>query len=169
MAHIHVCSLTKVEATVEEIGAGALVTLLKHDYRMPRPASIREDRHHRVAISDITEAQEGYVLPGEHHVAAYLEFLRGWDRADPMLIHCYAGVSRSTAAAFIAVCALDPERDEMALAQEIRALSPTATPNLLLVKHADTLLGREQRMVRAIQSIGRGADCFEGVPFSLEI
>jgi predicted protein tyrosine phosphatase len=57
----------------------------------------------------------------------------------------------------------------MELAQQLRSLSPTATPNLLLVKHADALLQRNQRMVEAIKSIGRGEDCFEGVPFALDI
>jgi hypothetical protein len=44
----------------------------------------------------------------------------GWDRAHPLVVHCYAGVSRSTASAFIAACALAPHRDEAAIAQAIR-------------------------------------------------
>jgi predicted protein tyrosine phosphatase len=154
---------------VHEIGARSLVTLINPDYPVERPQIIAPERHHRVDISDIVEPMDGHVAPGEHHVATYLDFVRAWDREHPLLIHCYAGVSRSTAAAFIAVCALNPQRDEMELAHRLRALSPTATPNLLLVKHADKLLGRNQRMVEAVRSIGRGEDCFEGVPFALEI
>ena len=33
-----------------------------------------------------------------------------------MVIHCFAGVSRSTAAAYIAACALKPDGDEFAIA-----------------------------------------------------
>ncbi len=169
MPRIHVCSVTRIDATVREIGARSLVTLINPDYPVERPQLIEPHRHHRADIADITEPMDGHVAPGQHHVERYLDFVRDWDRAHPLLIHCYAGVSRSTAAAFIAVCALNPKRDEMELAQQLRALSPTATPNLLLVRHADTLLQRNQRMVEAIQSIGRGEDCFEGVPFALEI
>ena len=31
------------------------------------------------------------------------------------------------------------------------------------------MLGRQGRMVEAVQSIGRGAEAFEGVPFALDI
>ncbi len=30
-----------------------------------------------------------------------------------MVVHCYAGISRSTASAFAAACALNPRRDEV--------------------------------------------------------
>ena len=61
-----------------------------------------------------------------------------------MLIHCFAGVSRSTAAAFIAACALAPNRDEATIARALRAASPTATPNARLVALADAALGRRR-------------------------
>ena len=84
-----------------------------------------------------------------------------------MLIHCWAGISRSTAAAYTALCMLRPDSDEEALARELRAASPSATPNRLIVSLADDILGRDGRMVKAIAGIGRGADAFEGTPFIL--
>ncbi|MBV9556017.1 MAG: hypothetical protein JO254_02955 [Pseudolabrys sp.] len=86
-----------------------------------------------------------------------------------MVVHCYAGISRSTAAAFVAACALNPGRDEMQIAQAIREASPTATPNARIVSIADRLLGRRNRMVRAIESIGPGTMAYEGHPFSLAL
>ena len=109
------------------------------------------------------------MLPVEMHVHALLDFVRMWDRAQPLLIHCYAGVSRSTAAAYAAACALTATRDEPKLAGQLRQLSPTATPNARIVALADDLLGRGGRMIAAIERIGRGAECFEGVPFRWEI
>ena len=100
--------------------------------------------------------------------AAYRQFMA--DPANhPVLIHCYAGVSRSTAAAFIAACALNPTRDEAEIARAIRAASPTATPNARLVAIGDSMLERGGRMSAAIEGIGRGEECFEGVPFALEL
>ncbi|TIO01331.1 MAG: protein tyrosine phosphatase, partial [Mesorhizobium sp.] len=85
------------------------------------------------------------------------------------VVHCYAGISRSTASAYIIAAALAPKRDEAELAKTLRFLSPSATPNPRLIAVADMLLGREGRMIAAVEAIGRGADAFEGIPFELSI
>ena len=66
--------------------------------------------------------------PGEGHVRALLDFARSWDRRAPLVIHCFAGISRSTAAAYSVAAALAPKRDEAELAATLRRLSPSATP-----------------------------------------
>ena len=77
--------------------------------------------------------------------------------------------SRSTAGAYVAACALNPKRDERAIARLIRDASPTAQPNLRLVTLADNLLGRKGRMVKAVDSLGPGLSAYEGVPFRLDL
>ncbi len=169
MSRIHVCSIFKIADMAEATGARSLVTLINHDIIVHRPAAIAPERHLFVAVSDITAEAEGQILPGESHVASLLDFVKLWDREHPLLIHCFAGVSRSTAAAFISACALKPDRDETEIAQAIRQASPTATPNPRLVAVADSMLGRDGRMIDAIERIGRGQDCYEGVPFALDL
>jgi predicted protein tyrosine phosphatase len=95
--------------------------------------------------------------------------VRGWDRTAPLVVHCWAGISRSTAAAFVSVCALRPDRDERDIAWMLRRASPTATPNSRIVSFADVLLGRNGRMVAAVEAIGRGEIAAEGVPFRLDL
>ena len=170
MPRIHVCSLARVAEVAAATDAGSLVTLLSPTgVRVGRPAGIPAERHHVVGISDIVEPRDGYTHPEAAHIEPLLVFLRAWDRRAPLLIHCYAGVSRSTAAAYIGVCALAPERDEAEAARALRAASPTATPNARLVALADEALGRQGRMIAAIQAIGRGAECSEGQPFALSL
>ncbi len=169
MGRLHVCSLAKVPDTVRQTGARSLVTLIDRGTPVARPTEIAAARHLFVSVSDIVEAIDGHILPTDAHVAELLDFVRRWDRAEPMLIHCYAGISRSTAAAFIAACALSPDRDEYEIATTIRRNSPTATPNKRLIALADAMLQRRGRMSAAVQQIGRGEDCFEGVPFTLEL
>jgi predicted protein tyrosine phosphatase len=112
---------------------------------------------------------DGYIIPCDEHVRRLIEFVRVWDRRNPMVVHCYAGISRSTAGAYVAACALNPRRDEGAIARELRLASPTATPNARIVSLADRMLGRDGRMIAAIESIGRGEIAFEGVPFRLDL
>ncbi len=169
MTRIHVCSLARVPETVRATGARSLITLIDRGTTVSRPFEISADRHLFVAVSDIVKHMDGHILPSDAHVGELLDFVRQWDRADPILIHCFAGVSRSTAAAFIAACALSPHRDENEFAQAIRLYSPTATPNARLVAVADAMLERRGRMTAAVQKIGRGHDCYEGVPFALDL
>lgn len=169
MPRIHVCPLAHIGDMVRTTGARSLVTIINVGTPVARPREIAADRHLYIGVSDITQPMQGHILPGREHVDTLLDFVHGWDRREPLLIHCFAGVSRSTAAAFISACALAPHRDEATIAQAIRAASPTATPNARLVEAADHTLGRSGRMSAAISAIGRGEDCFEGVPFALDI
>lgn len=169
MSTLYVCPLSQLGATVETTGASHVVTLINVGTPVERPAGIVADRHLFLGVSDITEPLDGHILPGEEHVARLLAFVRRWERARPLVVHCYAGISRSTAAAFITACALNPQRRERDIAQALRAASPSATPNARLVATADALLGRDGRMVNAVAAIGRGADAFEGTPFMLPL
>ena len=169
MPRLHVCSLALIGDIVARTGADSLITLLSPGTPVTRPAAILPERHLYLAISDIVAPIPGQVLPEREHLDQLIAFVEGWDRAQPMVIHCFAGVSRSTAAAFIAACALNPRRDEFEVARAIRAASPTATPNARLVALADQALERGGRMTAAIVEIGRGEECFEGTPFTLEL
>jgi predicted protein tyrosine phosphatase len=169
MPSLHVSPLSRLEETVAATRARHLVTLINAGTAVRRPAGIAAGRHLVLGISDISRALDGHVLAGEDDVARLLAFLRGWDRAAPMVIHCWAGISRSTAAAYIAACALKPDRDEEEAAAALRAAAPSATPNARLVALADAALRRQGRMIRAIEGIGRGADAFEGTPFMMPL
>lgn len=169
MPRIHVCPLARIDHMVRETGARSLVTIINVGTPVLRPPGIAPERHLYLGVSDIVQPMQGHILPGRDHVETLLAFVRAWDRATPLLIHCFAGVSRSTAAAYIAACALAPHRHERDIAQALRKASPTATPNERLVEAADETLGRGGRMSAAVAAIGRGADCFEGAPFALDI
>jgi predicted protein tyrosine phosphatase len=166
---IHVCSLSRLHQTVTDTGARHVVTLLKDTDLVQRPECILEDNHLILGMDDITDALDGYVVPCDEHVTSLLTFVRGWDRANPMVVHCYAGISRSTAGAYVAACALNPNRNELTIAQELRRLSATASPNPRIVAIGDRMLGRSGRMVAAIETIGRGMVAYEANPFRLDL
>lgn len=169
MPAIHVCPLSQVAATVAAANASHLVSLINTGTLVTRPETIDPQNHLFLGINDIIEAQDGMVLPGEKHVTRLIAFAEAWRRERPIVIHCYAGISRSTAAAYVALAVAAPERNEDDIAQRLRAASPTATPNARIVAVADAILGRQGRMIAAIERIGRGAEAFEGVPFRLAV
>ena len=166
---IHVCSLARLHDTVRETGAHHVVTLIKDISMVHRPASIAPENHLLLDMDDIAEPIEGYVAPAEEHVGDLIRFVRAWPRAAPLVVHCYAGISRSTAGAFVTACVLNPQRNEAAIARAIRDASPTAMPNIRIVTLADRLLGRDGRMVAAVHSMGPGMMAYASEPFRLDL
>jgi len=166
---IHVCSLAALPDTVKATGASHVLTVMANVHQVQRPLSVLEANHLRVQMDDITEQMDGFVAPSETHIEQVLNFVRGWDRSAPLVVHCYAGISRSTASAFAAACMLNPHRDEVSIAQQIRAASPIAQPNRLIVSLADKALGREGRMLRALDEMGPGSMMVEGRPFRVDL
>lgn len=164
MTAIIICPLRLAEQIAVRENIGAAVSILSPGAQAPQLAP----KHLHLSFSDISTPLEGHRLAGAEDMAKFLDFLRGWDRRQKLLIHCWAGVSRSPAAAYIAVCALTGA-DEAGLAAQLRKKSPAATPNRHLVALADDALNRQGRMSAAIETIGRGKDCFEGDVFSLEV
>jgi predicted protein tyrosine phosphatase len=166
---IHVCSLAALPETVRSTGASHILTVMANVDQVLRPRSVLAANHLKVQMDDITEQMEGFVAPTEAHIEQVLNFVRGWDRGAPLVVHCYAGISRSTASAFAAACALNPHRDETTIARQIRAASAIAQPNRLIVSLADKALGREGRMLRALDEMGPSSMLVEGRPFHIDL
>ena len=166
---IHVCSLARLHETVAATGARHVVSLLAREDRVSRPATVAATDHLWLQLHDISAPLDGYEMPEVKHVEKLVAFVRDWPRQTPLVVHCFAGISRSTASAFAAVCALNPHRDEIAIARQIRAASPIAAPNRLIVSLADKALGREGRMLHALDTMGPGSMTVEGRPFRIEL
>jgi predicted protein tyrosine phosphatase len=166
---IHVCSLAALPDTVKATGASHVLTVMANVDQVKRPESVLPANHLKISMDDITEQMDGFVAPSDSHIEQVLNFVRGWDRSAPLVVHCYAGISRSTASAFAAVCMLNPHRDEISIARQIRAASPVASPNRLIVSLADRALGRDGRMLRALDEMGPGNLMIECRPFCLEL
>ncbi len=166
-AQLFVGPLDAVDQVIAKHDISHIISLINREMMIPTPSGISPENHLRLSMNDIAQPVDGFVLPSPDHVASLLDFAMAWQGRSPMLVHCWAGISRSTAAAFIILCALNPSVPELDIARRLRSASDTASPNPLLVRHADDLLGREGRMVAAVQAIGRGRLAMSGSLFSL--
>ena len=166
---IHVCSLSRLNETITATGARHVVTLLGIEDHVPLPSQIARDAYLRLHMHDIVDPMDGQIHPGQEHVERLIDFVGRWPRKTPLAIHCYAGISRSTAAAFTTVCALNPTRNEADVAQALRRASPTAQPNARIVRIADQLLGRNGRMVEAVATIDPSVPALQAEPFRLDL
>jgi len=166
---IIVCSLSRAPDIAKQRSPSRAVSLLDRDSSFP--ALGLGERHLQLDVHDIEAEVDGLDACCDTRMGRILEFVGGWDRNAPILIHCWAGISRSTATAYITACVHNPSADEHAIAQALRDASPTATPNRRFIALADAALGRNGRMNAAIEAIGRGfprwPDIKEAEPFTL--
>jgi predicted protein tyrosine phosphatase len=113
--------------------------------------------HKRLTLrfDDILDPAPGMLPPRREHVEQLLEFGTGLaGTSDPLrhlLVHCHAGISRSTASMATLLAEAQPALDEDALFARLREIRPQAWPNSLMIGFADDLLGRGGRLVAALR------------------
>jgi len=159
---IIICSLADLPAAINDEGPHGIVSLLGPEMMIPAVKGF-EDRHLRLEMNDIAEQVPGQILPHDTHVDELLKFVDTWSKDAPLIIHCWAGISRSTAAALITQAHLHPDADEGALATALVKAAPHARPNRRLVELADDILDRRGRLVEASELVYRDEPVFEGV------
>lgn len=167
MNRIIVCPLHDVRALLAVRQPSHVVSLISPATDLDLDLFSGQSEHLVLKFNDINHPQEGLIAPDEIHIRAYLDFLDSWGGSRPLLIHCWAGVSRSPAAAYIAAMTCNGVGCEREIAQNLRTKAPYATPNRRMIEIADGLLQKQGTMTAAIDAIGRGADTAWGSSFSL--
>jgi predicted protein tyrosine phosphatase len=160
---ILVCPLSKVAELMTLHNPKRVVSLLDPGSAFPELGPSYMGRHLRLQFHDVNFPLESQVPPETTHVDHLLHFLNRWDPADTLLIHCRAGISRSTATAFIAACFHNPNADEREIAAGLRRAAPLARPNETLIRLADRAMERSGRMSEAIASTGQNLSSWVGV------
>ena len=158
---IYVCSLFEMEHYVRALRPGYLVSLIQPELQPPTPAGLEPGRHLRVAVHDVSVGSWGSIVPEDEHVRSLVTFLEERSRDEGILFHCYAGISRSTAGALIAL-SIDMDGRELEAAQLLRRAAPFAQPNSRLIELADRILRRDGRLVAARRAMGPNRPAFEG-------
>jgi len=163
MPHLLVTPLSSLAGALDAHNPSHLVSLLSPEHMIETPQGFAAAMHLRLGVNDIVDPAAGTAPPARRHIDELLAFSRGWDAQRPLLIHCWAGISRSMASAFIILCdRLGPGR-EIEIAHAMRQRAPHAQPNRLLVRHADDALERGGDMVEALNNMGPPLVVEEGV------
>ncbi len=153
---IYITSWRTMEERALELGATNILSLLGVEGVPRTPDGIDPARHLHIEVDDVPASYAGDIAPTMEHVTELLDFAQSWDRQGAMIVHCYAGVSRSTAAALTILCQYNPGR-EMEATQALRRAAPHAKPNRRIIAIADQLLRSENRLVEAVDAMGQGS------------
>ncbi len=151
-----ICGLTEL-GSFQDAAVTHVLSILDPDYPEP-PDFAAYGPHKRLTMrfDDIIEDTPGMQPPQRHHVEALLEFGTGLAAAegDPLshlLVHCHAGISRSSASMTTLLAEARPEMDEDALFEHIRGDSPAGLADSRMIVFADDLLGRDGRLFAALR------------------
>ncbi|WP_142849760.1 tyrosine phosphatase family protein [Telmatospirillum sp. J64-1] len=150
---ITICGLSELSGHCSA-GVSHVVSILDPDCPDPEDF-LSYGRHAREVwrFHDTILDHPATVPPSEETLRAILAFgeaaLR--ERAKHVLIHCHAGVSRSTAAAVALMVQNSPGREEEAFAH-LRTIRPRSWPNSRMIRYADSLLGCGGALVAAMRA-----------------
>jgi len=159
---IIICSLSDLPDAIDDEVPHGIITLLGPELMIPEIKGF-EGRHLRLEMNDIADPAPGQILPHDTHVDGLLAFVDSWPQDAPLIVHCWAGISRSTAAALIAQAHLHPRADERELGLALSEAAPHARPNRQLVRLADDILDRKGRLIEAAELVYKDEPIFEGV------
>lgn len=137
-------------------GVTHVLSILDPDYPEPEALSAF-GRSHKIMLRfhDAIEPAPGLVMPSKQHVETILEFGRRLTKPTAhgvghLLVHCHVGVSRSTAAMACLLTQAHPHEDEDRMFARLSELRPKAWPNSRMIAFADEILGRGNRLNRAL-------------------
>ena len=154
---ITVCGLDELAGHCET-GATHVLSILDPAYPVPE-AFGQYGEHQRLELrfDDVVDDRPGVEPPHRQHVQHILAFGRTLaDEPNPsLLVHCHAGISRSTAAMALILAQAMPEipaHDVIAMVHDIRE---KAWPNLRIIEFGDELLGRGGSLVAAATALHR--------------
>ncbi len=137
----------------ESIRPSLVVSIMGADTVVETPRWLPSARHLRLTFDDVIESSHGYKAPSRRHIARLIEFANGWTEDGPILVHCMAGISRSSAAALVVASSRRPGR-EVELARRLRLAGPWLSPNEKVVALADDLLRCDGRLRQALEAMG---------------
>jgi predicted protein tyrosine phosphatase len=111
----------------------------------------KPEPHHKVLkFEDLDQPYTSIVTATRSDILEILRFTKKHG-GENLLIHCNAGISRSTAAGLLFLSdRLGPGKERKAL-DELIAIQPSAVPNLLIVQLGDQILGRKGKLLGAVK------------------
>ncbi len=108
---------------------------------------------HSVIFDDIEEELPNFHPPKKEQIREVLDFGEGVGQGAHLLVHCMAGISRSTACAMAILARHSEPGSERPIAEYIQEIRPQAMPNRLVLAHADELLERDGALLGACDAV----------------
>ena len=156
---ITICGLDELQGHCET-RATHVLSILDPDYPVPE-AFGQYGEHERLELrfDDVVDEKLGVIAPQREHVEQILAFGRSLasDAGEParLLVHCHAGISRSTAAMVLILAQALPQQSAETVIGLVHGIREKAWPNLRIIEFGDAMLGRGGSLVAATHALHR--------------
>jgi len=156
---ITVCGLEELAGHADRQVSHVLSIL---DPDQPEPEAFGAYGEHarlELKFHDIIEETPGFQAPQAEHVTKILEFgkdlLRDPENLRHLLVHCHAGISRSTASMSLLLAQAQPDLAASDVLAQVLRIREKAWPNLRILELGEHQLGREGEFSSAVGAIYR--------------
>lgn len=112
--------------------------------RTPQPIGWTSGHLLRLSCDDLKQPPYGPTLQDAQQI---IDWTHSLQPGTSMLIHCTAGISRSTAAALIVQATDNPQWSAIKLFDWLLSIRPAAWPNYLLLSYGAVILDRPDLLV----------------------
>jgi len=139
------------------LGATHVLSILDPDHPVPEAfGTFGEHAKLELRFHDIVDPRPGEIVPDRAHVDAILAFGRTlWMERASLLVHCHAGISRSTASMALLIAQAAPDMPAADVLRTVHGIREKAWPNLRLVELGDAALNRGGTLVAATHALHR--------------
>ena len=156
---ITVCGLEELAGHADRQVSHVLSIL---DPDQPEPEAFGGYGEHarlELKFHDVIQEMPGFEAPQVEHVEKMLEFgqdlLRDPEPARHLLVHCHAGISRSTAAMTLLLAQAQPGLGADEVLAQVVHIREKAWPNLRILSMGAELLGRQGEFIEAAGAVYR--------------
>ena len=152
---ISVCGIEELAGHCDA-GVSHVLSILDPDWPVPEAfGAFGEHAKLELRFHDIIEADHAdMIAPRQQHVADILAFGRALSAEQGagahLLVHCHAGVSRSTASIALILAQALPGVPADRIFDEVLSIRPQASPNLRILELGDAQLNRRGELVAAV-------------------
>lgn len=157
---IIVCSLKDLDTVCESAKPSHVISVIDPGYAPETPKGVKN--HLKLGFDDITEVSPNNNIfrlntnsipqlpPNSSHINSIIEFSKSWNKVDPLIIHCWCGVSRSMATATYFMCKENTSNIENNI-KYIRSIAPHANPNKVMINLFENNLKVSNKITMALR------------------
>ena len=157
-----------LEESLELYKPAYLVSLMENADSVSTPTYINTNNHLRLSFHDVEWEIPG-ISPSIADIEKIIELALRWKGGhEPIIVHCVAGVSRSSAAGLIIASVRQPN-NEAKLAWQLKQRAPYCHPNRLMIELADRALSLGGKLIDAVAYMGEPNEKVRPQPFVLNV